>query len=126
MISLGRVKVQPFSARQIEVVSTFADQAMIAIENVGLFKQVQARTRRVQSSLDYQTLALSGVLTCSAARLRRWSRSSIPLRKQPGGLCDCHDAVILLRDGELLRPVANCGPIGFNPTERPVGSDWIS
>src|SRR5262245_60870317 len=55
VISLGRKSVRPFTDRQIELVTTFADQAVIAIENVRLFDEVQARTREVQESLEYQT-----------------------------------------------------------------------
>jgi GAF domain-containing protein len=60
-IFLARTVPQPFTDRQIELIETFADQAVIAIENVRLFDQVQARTREVQESLEYQT-AISDVL----------------------------------------------------------------
>jgi two-component system, NtrC family, sensor kinase len=60
-IFLARAVPQPFTDRQIELIETFADQAVIAIENVRLFDQVQARTREVQESLEYQT-AISDVL----------------------------------------------------------------
>src|SRR5262245_45826454 len=61
VIILNRRRVQPFTEKQIELAATFADQAVIAIENVRLFDEVQARTREVQESLDYQT-AISDVL----------------------------------------------------------------
>ncbi len=49
---LGRPDPGPFSQRQIDLVQTFADQAVIAIENVRLFEQVQARTRELSLSLE--------------------------------------------------------------------------
>jgi signal transduction histidine kinase/putative methionine-R-sulfoxide reductase with GAF domain len=54
-ISVMRKVPQPFTAKQIELVSTFADQAVIAIENVRLFDEVQARSRELSESLEQQT-----------------------------------------------------------------------
>jgi signal transduction histidine kinase len=50
--SLTRDEVSPFSDKQIELVTTFADQAVIAIENVRLFESVEARTRELAASLE--------------------------------------------------------------------------
>ena len=52
VLALTRVEVRPFTQKQIELVTTFADQAAIAIENVRLFEQVQERTKELSQSLE--------------------------------------------------------------------------
>jgi GAF domain-containing protein len=55
VIILSRFRVRPFTGKQIELATTFADQAVIAIENVRLFDEVQARTRDLSEALAQQT-----------------------------------------------------------------------
>ncbi len=68
VIVIRRFEVSPFSARQIGLLQTFADQAVIAIENVRLFQELQARTQDLSQSLE-ETGALSEVIRAVSSSL---------------------------------------------------------
>src|SRR6476469_3470409 len=72
LIEVTREDPAPFSDRHIELLKTFADQAVIAIENTRLFEAEQASKRELQESLDYQTATseVLGVISRSPTELK--------------------------------------------------------
>src|SRR5262249_50647782 len=102
VLNIWRSFVEPFTERQIELVRTFADQAVIAIENVRLFKELQARNAEVTEALEQQT--------ATAEVLRVISRSTFDLETvlqtlmdNAAMLCRTHRGVMFRRDGDVYR-----------------------
>src|SRR5262249_32078456 len=102
---LNRSTVQPFTDKQIELVSTFADQAVIAIENVRLFDEVQARTRELSESLEQQTATskVLGVISSSPGELEPVFQAML---ENATLLCEAKFGTLLLSEGDALRMVA--------------------
>jgi GAF domain-containing protein len=110
-LTLTRSEVRPFTEKQIELVTTFADQAVIAIENVRLFDDVQKRTQELSESLQQQT--------ATADVLKVISRSTFDLQavldtlvQSAARLCEARYSFIYQRDREAYRLVAT---YGFSP-----------
>jgi GAF domain-containing protein len=114
-IVVARSQAGRFPMRQIELLKTFADQAVIAIENTRLFEAEQASKRELQESLEYQT-AMSEVLSV----ISRSPNDLNPVLKAIGEiacrLCTAYDVAILFRRGDNLRLMFASGPIAGYPT----------
>jgi two-component system NtrC family sensor kinase len=110
VIGLIRSEVRPFSEREIALVQTFADQAVIAVENVRLFKELEARNRALTESLEQQTATgeILRVISASPTDVRPVFDT---VAESAARLCEAYDAAIFRVDGDRLRLVAHRGPI---------------
>jgi two-component system, NtrC family, sensor kinase len=107
-IFLTRANVRPFTEKQIELVTTFADQAVIAIENVRLFGEVQARTEDLRDSLQQQTATADvlKIISRSAFDLQTVLDTLVKSAVTLSGACT---GTIFQRIGDLYHLTASIG-----------------
>jgi GAF domain-containing protein len=126
VLLLGRSTVQPFTQKQIELVETFADQAVIAIENVRLFEAEQQRTSELSEALEQQTATseVLQVISSSPGELEPVFRTML---ENAVRLCDAKFGNLWLREGDAFRigathgaPAAYADHLRREPVIQPV------
>src|SRR5262245_37795298 len=109
-IGVSHRGVDAFSASRVELLKTFADQAVIAIENVRLFTELQTSNRELTTALDTQT-ATSDILRVISRSQTDVQPVFDTVAESAASLCKASDTSIFRLDGDRLRRVAHHGSI---------------
>lgn len=125
VLALVHQKVEPFTDRQIELVTTFADQAVIAIENTRLFEALGARNRDLTEALEQQT-ATAAILRTIATSPTNVTPVLNAVAESAARLCDAYDVLIALPEGDTLAMRAHHGPIPIGVPKWSIGRDWVT
>jgi GAF domain-containing protein/anti-sigma regulatory factor (Ser/Thr protein kinase) len=126
-LAMWRREVKPFTDSQIALIKTFADQAVIAIENVRLFNELQSRNRELTEALEQQT-ATSEILRVIASSPTDIQPVLDVVAENAARLCEATDAVIFRMDQDLFKPVASYGtlPVLERQTVRPLSRGYFA
>ena len=124
-IVLARTRVEAFTQKQIDLVTTFADQAVIAIENVRLFDELRRRTGDLSEALTYQTGSgnILRVIASSPTDVQPVLKAIVESACE---LCEAYDAIVRLRVGDTLRAGAHHGQIPISTDEWTINRDSAS
>jgi GAF domain-containing protein len=110
VIVIRRTVVRPFSEKQIKLLETFAAQAVIAIENVRLFKEIQERNAELREALEHQT-ATSEVLSIISRSPTDVQPVLDAIVESAAKVCGIDDVALRLHDGKTMVPRAHVGPL---------------
>ncbi|MGE0853750.1 MAG: GAF domain-containing protein [Hyphomicrobiaceae bacterium] len=127
VIAIRRREVRPFTDRQIDLLKTFASQAVIAIENTRLFEEVQSRTRELQESLNYQS-ATSEVLSVIARAPSDLQQVLDAVAESAARACIATEVRVFRLEGDKLRRATRVGRpdvLGISP-DLPLGRGSVS
>ena len=111
-IQVRRAEVRPFTSAQIKLLETFADQAVIAIENVRLFKEIQERNAELREALEHQTATAEvlGIISRSPTDVQPVLDAIV---ESAARVCGIDDVVLRLNEGDMLVARAHFGPIPY-------------
>jgi len=124
-ILLFRTEVRPFSDKQLELLQAFADQAVIAIENVRLFRELEGRNHDLTEALEQQT-ATSDILRVISSSPTNLQPVMDAVAQNAARLCGAIDAVIFRVDGDVLRIVAVYGTLPHGREVIPLTRDSVT
>ena len=110
VIMIRRMRVNPFTSRQIALLKTFADQAVIAIEKDRLVNELEVKNDALVEALEQQT-ATGEILRVIARSVTALSPVFDAVVASAARLCEAPDVAMLLVDGDELRMVAGVGPL---------------
>src|SRR6516165_9942737 len=125
VITVTRKEPGTFAAQHIQLLQTFADQAVIAIENARLFDEVQVKTRDLEEALVYQT-GSSNILKVIASSPTDVGPALRAIVDSACEICNAYDAAVLLKEGEDLVVSAHHGPIPPGFERLPISRTWVT
>ena len=114
LINIRRTELKPFTDKQVALLETFASQAVIAIENVRLFKELHERNAELREALEHQTATteMLGIISRSPTDVQPVLDAIV---ESAAKVCGIDDVVLRLHEGDSMVPRAHFGPI---PTGR--------
>ena len=124
-IGVGRREAIPFDDKQIGLIASFANQAVIASENTRLLRELRERTNDLTEALVYQT-GSSNILKVIASSPTDVGPTLTAIVESACEICDAYDALVFLKDEGDLVFAAHHGPIPIELERWPINRKWVA
>jgi GAF domain-containing protein len=129
-VAVGRIDVRAFTEKEIVLLQTFARQAVIAIENVRLFKEIQERNAELKEALEHQTATAEvlGIISRSPTDVQPVLDAIV---ESAARVCGIDNLVLRLRQGDDFVSRAHFGPLPVPADREEVSIDdprfrWVA